>query len=309
MPQSAPFAPVERTSFEQEISGNKIKSYLISILVFFFLFAMIYIIAEVYTGTGSILFLALGLIVAGGYVLTSYYFGDQIVLKTTGAKKVEGKTPKELYLKNLVENLAFAARLPKTPDVYVIESTELNAFATGRDPQHASIAVTTGLLNALDRSELEGVIAHEISHIQNYDIRFALIVAVMVGLVAILSHMFLRGLWFSGGGGSDRKGNIGLLIIVGIILAIVAPIAVRFAQAAVSRKREYLADASGARLTRNPEGLASALEKLKSKNKGDMNVSEAESHLFFDDPVKSNLDGLFATHPPIEERIKILRSM
>lgn len=308
MADPAQFAPVERTSFEQEIGRNKIKSYLISVVVFFLLFAMIYIIAEVYTGTGSVLFLFFGLVIAGGYVLTSYYYGDKIVLRTTGAKKVEGKTPKELYLKNVVENLAFAARLPKTPDVYVIESQELNAFATGRDPNHASIAVTTGLMNTLNRSELEGVIAHEISHIQNYDIRFALIVAVMVGLIAILSHMFLRGLWFSGGGG-DRKGNLGLLVIVGIVLAIVAPIAVRLAQAAVSRKREYLADASGARLTRNPEGLASALEKLKKTNKGDMNVSEAESHLFFADPVKSSLDGLFATHPPIDERIKILRSM
>ncbi len=303
------FAPIQRTSFDAEIGRNKLKSYALGVIVFFILFVLIYVIAEVYTGTGSVLFLVLGLLFSGIYVLGSYYYGDKIVLSTTGAKPLDLRNPKHVFLKNTVENLAFAARLPKAPDVYVIESTELNAFATGRDPQHASIAVTTGLLGKLDRSELEGVIAHEISHVSNYDIRFSLIVAVMVGLIAILSHMFLRSLWFSGGGSNRKDGGIFIIIIIGILLAIIAPILVRLVQASVSRKRELLADASGARITRNPEALASALEKLKGTNKGDMKVSEAESHLFFADPVKSHLDGLFATHPPIDERIKTLRAM
>ncbi|MDP2717609.1 MAG: M48 family metallopeptidase [Candidatus Micrarchaeota archaeon] len=303
----APFVPIERTSFDAEISRNKLKSYVLGAIVFGIIVALVYVFAEVYTGAGSAVFLLIGLLFSGIYVLGSYYYGDKIVLSTTGAKPLDLRNPRHVFLKNTVENLAFAARLPKAPDVYIIQSPELNAFATGRDPEHASVAVTSALLEKLDRSEIEGVIAHEISHVSNYDIRFSLIVAVMVGLIAILSHMFLRSLFFSGG--SDRKGGAGIFIIVGILLAIFAPIIVRMVQASVSRKRELLADASGARITRNPEALASALEKLKNTNKGDMKVSEAESHLFFADPVKSHLDGLFATHPPIDERIKILRGM
>ncbi len=309
MPNENEYRPAERTSFEKEINANKLKSYLLAGSVLILLAALLYVIALIYTGAGSSIFFIIALLMSGAYVATSYFYGDKIVLATTGAKPVTKDTPKGIYLKSVVENLAFAARLPKTPDLYVIESGEMNAFATGRDPNHASIAVTTGLINKLDRSELEGVIAHEMSHIQNYDIRFATIIAIMVGLIAIISYMFLRSMSFQGGGNNDRKGNVMILIVIGIVLAIVAPILVRFVQAAVSRKRELMADASGARLTRNPEGLASALEKLKGNNKGDMKVSEAESHLFFDDPVKSHLDGLFATHPPISERIRTLRAM
>ncbi|MBI5226456.1 M48 family metallopeptidase [Candidatus Micrarchaeota archaeon] len=302
-----------RTSFQAEIASNQRKSWALIAVVLVVLSALIYIIAAVYTGGTSVAFLIFGLLFSGIYIGTTYFYGDQIVLSTTGAKPINARDPKHLLLKNTVENLAFAARLPKTPDIYVIESDALNAFATGRDPQHASIAVTSGLLNTMDRNELEGVIAHEMSHISNYDIRFSLLVACMVGLIAILSHMFLRSMMFSGGNSSDRKGNILPLIIIGVILAIFAPIIVRMVQAAVSRKRESLADASGVKLTRYPEGLASALEKIKNQeNRKDapkLNVSEAESHLFFSDPVKSPLDGLFATHPPLEERIKTLRAM
>lgn len=307
------FAPIERTSFQAEIASNKRKSVALIAVVFLVLAALLYVIAAVYTGAGSIVFLVIGLLFSGVYIATTYFYGDQIVLSTTGAKPINERNPKHVFLKNTVENLAFAARLPKTPALYVIESDALNAFATGRDPEHASIAVTTGLLNTLDRSELEGVIAHEMSHISNYDIRFSLLVACMVGLIAILSHMFLRSMMFSGGNSSDRKGGALPLILIGIVLAIFAPILVRMVQAAVSRKRESLADASGVKLTRYPEGLASALEKIKNQenrpNPPKLNVSEAESHLFFSDPVKSHLDGLFATHPPIDERIKVLRSM
>ncbi len=302
-----------RTSFQSEIASNKRKSMALIAVVFLILAALLYVIAAVYTGAGSAVFLIIGLLFSGVYVATTYFYGDQIVLSTTGAKPIDERNPKHVFLKNTVENLAFAARLPKVPAIYIIESGALNAFATGRDPDHASIAVTTGLLNTMNRNELEGVIAHELSHISNYDIRFSLLVACMVGLIAILSHMFLRSMMFSGGGGSDRKGGALPLILIGIVLAIFAPIIVRMVQAAVSRKRESLADATGAKLTRYPEGLASALEKIKAQeNRSDapkLNVSEAESHLFFSDPVKSHLDGLFATHPPLEERIKTLRGM
>jgi heat shock protein HtpX len=185
----------------------------------------------------------------------------------------------------------------------------MNAFATGKNPQHASIAVTTGLLENLKRDELEGVIGHEMSHIRNYDIRFATYIAVLVGLVAILSDLLMRSFWYGGRRNRDEEKGFGLLIIVGLILAIFAPIIVRLVQFAVSRRREFLADASSAELTRYPEGLASALEKIMKVNEGKMKVSEAVSHLFFVDPKRSALDSLYATHPSIKERIKILRSM
>jgi heat shock protein HtpX len=187
----------------------------------------------------------------------------------------------------------------------------MNAFATGRDPDHSSIAVTTGLLKVLNRQELEGVIAHEMSHIGNYDIRFGMMVAVLVGLIAIISHIFLRSMWYGGSHRSDdNRGSGGAIIIIaGIALAIVAPIVVRLVQLAISRRREYLADSTVAMLTRYPEGLASALEKIGKHNKGNMPVSEAVSHIFFVDTVHTFLDNLTATHPPIDERVKKLRAM
>ncbi len=294
------------TSFEKEISQNKLKSYGLMAVVLFFLMLIIWLFSEVYSPGSALGVSIFGFLFVLLYMGVTYFYGDSIVLASTGAKPIDERTPKGAYLKSVVENLAFAARLP-TPKLYVIESTELNAFATGRDPEHSSIAVTSALLNKLNRTELEGVLAHEMSHISNYDVRFAMLVAVMVGLIAVLSHMFIRMQWF--GGGRDRKGGgVAVLVIVGIILAIIAPIVVRLVQSSISRKREFLADASGARLTRYPEGLASALEKI-SGNKGNMEVSEAVSHLFFADPTHSSLDSVFATHPPIQERIKILRAM
>ena len=299
--------PELRTDFYKEIAKNKRNSWLLVMLVVLILFAMVYVFSRIY-GIG---FLAIGGILIIVYSLSTYLWGDKVVLAYTGARPVNDANAKELQFKNMVENLAFAARLPKAPTAYIIENEEMNAFATGRNPEHASIAITTGLLTKLNRDEVEGVVAHEISHVANYDVRFATIVAVMVGLIAILSDMFLRMNFF--GGGRDRGGKAGgamaLLWIAGILLAILAPFIVRMVQSAVSRKREFLADASGAYITRYPEGLASALEKIKNNNKGNMKVSEAVSHLFFTDPVRSPLDSMFATHPPIEERIKLLRAM
>jgi len=195
----------------------------------------------------------------------------------------------------------------------VIESEEMNAFATGRDPEHASVAVTTGLIKGTNRLELEGVVAHEMSHIRNRDILFMTLVAVLVGLAAIVSHLILRSFRYGGvrrGDRGKRGGGLEVAVLAaGFILAIFAPIVVRLVQFAVSRRREFLADSSAVEITRYPDGLASALEKIMKKNQGKMDVSEAVSHLFFVDPKHSALDALYATHPPMEERIRRLRAM
>ncbi|MFH1229099.1 MAG: M48 family metallopeptidase [Candidatus Aenigmatarchaeota archaeon] len=256
---------------------------------------------------------AIMLFFAGVFILVdifvSYNYGDKIVLKSVNAKPAD--EVKNRHLIDTVEGLAIAAGIPK-PNIYITESKEINAFACGKDPKHASICVTTGLLENLKRDEIEGVIGHEMSHIRNYDIRFATLIAVLVGLAAIVSSMFLRSFRYGNFGGNDNKKSgaiIIVMLVIAVILAIIAPIVTRIVQAAVSRKREYLADASGAELTRYPEGLASALEKIKNVNEGKMKVSEAVSHLFISDPNKSALDSLFATHPPIDKRIKLLREM
>ena len=287
------------------MAKNKRDSALLGILVFSFLVVLIYVIGQILIPELSIVFLIFGLVIIFVYTYSSYNYGDKVVLAATKAKLVKDDDRRYIHLINVVEGLSLAAGIPK-PKIYVIESDDINAFATGKDPKHASLAVTTGLLKNLKRDEIEGVIGHELSHVKNYDIRFATLVAVLVGLVAIISHMFLR--TFSFGGKRDRDKG-GILILIGLILAIFAPIVARLVQFAVSRRREYLADASSVQLTRYPEGLASALEKIMKINTGKMKVSEAVSHLFFTDPNKSALDSLYATHPPIKERIKILRSM
>lgn len=296
-----------KTSFRDEIAKNKRSSLLLAVVVSLILFFLVYFIIFFLVPEfvlGALPFLVIFILV---YSYSSYRFGDSVVLSATNAKPAEGREYQ--YLRDTVEGLSIASGIPP-PRVYVMESGDLNAFATGRNPENASIAVTTGLVRSLNRQELEGVIAHEISHIKNRDILFMTLVAVLVGLAAIVSHLILRSFWFGGRRDRrDRGGIMFLLIIVGIILAIFAPIAVRLVQFAISRKREYLADASGVSVTRYPEGLASALEKIANTNRGKINVSEAVSHLFFVDPKRSSLDSLFATHPPIKERIRRLRAM
>ncbi|MBI2405142.1 M48 family metallopeptidase [Candidatus Gottesmanbacteria bacterium] len=243
----------------------------------------------------------------------SYYWGDKMVLAMSGARPADRKRHFDFF--TVAENLAIAAGIPK-PKLYVIDDTAMNAFATGRDPAHAVVCATTGILNRLERRELEGVIAHELSHIRNYDTRLLAVIAVLVGTVAFLADMFMRSLWW-GGGRRDRDDdrNTGqLLIVVGIVLAIVSPIIAMFIQLAVSRKREFLADASGAYLTRYPEGLARALEKLKKDHEVLEAATNATAHLYITNPFKGKqfhawFSSLFDTHPPIDERIKILRSM
>ena len=300
---------MQRRSFHDEQSRNKRDSILLAVVVSIVLFALIVSISYLWAPDAVYVMVPIALIFVFIYTWSSYQYGDRVVLSSTGAVPAEG--PQYIYLNDTVEGLSIAAGIPK-PKVYVVPSDEINAFATGKDPENASVAVTTGLMRTLDRQELEGVVAHEISHIRPRDLQFMTLRAVLVGLVGILSHMILRSYWYGGRRGRrDRdRGNIGLIIVaVGFVLAIFAPIVTRLVQLAVSRRREYMADASGAELTRYPDGLADALEKISKHNRGDMKVSEAVSHLFIADPNRSALDALYATHPPIEERIKRLREM
>lgn len=242
----------------------------------------------------------------------SYWFSDKMVLAMTNAKPIKLEDDRELY--NIVENLAITAGLPM-PKVYIVNDPAPNAFATGRNPEHAVVAVTTGLRQILNRSELEGVVAHEMAHVGNRDMLVMTVAVVLAGFIAILSDFFMRAMWFGGGDNRDRHPIFLVIAIVGIILA---PIAAQLMKMAVSRKREYLADASGALLTRYPEGLASALEKISSYTGPMKSASHATAHLFIDDPfdtphqkpgVMQKLGAMFATHPPVRERISRLRSM
>jgi heat shock protein HtpX len=296
-----------KTTFSDEIAKNKRLSILLAITVSLILFFLIYFMIYFLIPELILIALPISAIIIIIYTYSSYRFGDTVVLSATNAKPAD--TKEYQFLRDTIEGLSIASGI-STPKAYIIQSEDLNAFATGRNPENASITVTTGLINTLNRQELEGVIGHEISHIKNRDILFMTLVAVLVGLAAIISHLIIRSLWF--GARQDRRDKNGfmiLLLIIGVILAIIAPIATRLVQYAISRKREYLADASGVSLTRYPEGLASALEKIANKNKGRINVSEAVSHLFFVDPKQTSLDSLFATHPPIKERIKRLRNL
>lgn len=291
------------------ISANIWKSYLILVLFIVFTGTVAYVIVEGagYDPSIGLIIFIISLI----YAFISYFNSDKMVLAASGAKHIRKHDHPELY--NLVENLSIGEGMPM-PKVYIIHDPSPNAFATGRDPKHASIAVTTGILERLKRSELEGVLAHELSHIKNYDIRLMAITAVLVGFIALITDLFLRRLFWGGLSGSrNNKGN-GIILIIAIVLAILAPIVASLIQLAISRKREYLADASGALLTRYPEGLASALEKISSDPKPLKTATNATAHLFIVNPFKGRgfsgwLTKLFSTHPPMEERIKILRSM
>jgi heat shock protein HtpX len=251
-------------------------------------------------------------VVAGfaiAYAVFSYFSGAKMALALSGAEPIAKSDAPELY--RTVENLAIAAGLP-TPAIYIIDDPAPNAFATGRDPSHAHVAVTRGLLTIMDDQELEGVIAHELSHVGNYDIRLMAVVLALVTVVSLISHFFMRvSFW----GGDDNNNNNQFAMIVGLVAALVAPLVAMLLQLAVSRKREYLADASGALLTRYPEGLASALEKISTYSKPMQHASTATAHLFIASPLAGSkglggsIAGLFSTHPPIDERIARLEAM
>ncbi len=259
-----------------------------------------------YYGNPNILYFAIIFSVVMN--IGSYWFSDKIALAVSGAHAASPAEYAELH--RIVENLAITAGLPK-PKVYIIPDGAPNAFATGRNKEHATVAVTTGLLNILDRSELEGVIAHELGHIKNKDILLMSVVAVLVGFISIIADMFLRSAMFGGGRDNDNKGNP--LMIVGIIFIVLSPIISTVIQLAISRRREFLADASGALLTRYPEGLASALRKISGYAAPMHKASDATAHLFISSPFgakkTSGLHKLFMTHPPVEERITALLGM
>ena len=249
------------------------------------------------------------LIVSGLISFLSYYNSDKIVLAMSGAKPADKKTYRTLY--TTVENLAIASGLPM-PRVYVINDPSPNAFATGRDPKHAVVAATTGILEKLNKLELEGVIAHELSHIGNYDTRLMGVVSMLVGSIAILADVFMRSMWFSGRD-DDRRSSNQIFMILGIVFAILAPIVAMLIQLAISRRREYLADASGALLTRYPDALADALLKIASDPLPVKRATTGTAHFYVSDPFKGKktnfLVNLFSTHPPVQDRVKALRDM
>jgi heat shock protein HtpX len=304
-------------TFYDQISANKRNSLLLALAVVVILAALGFSIGYALTGSaegaaGTTIFaIVIGLVASLG----SYFAGDQLVLAASGAKEVDADSAPQLI--NVVREMAIAANVPM-PRVYLIDDTAPNAFATGRDPKHASVAITTGLVQKLDREELQGVIAHEMSHVRNFDIRFSLIVGVLVGSIALLADFFLRWTWLGGGGRrsrSDRDGGGGLqavMMVVALVLAVLAPIAARMVQLAVSRQREYLADASSVELTRNPHGIESALAKIAQDQEVLEVANRATQHLYFTNPIKKfeeRSSNLFSTHPAIVDRINRLRAL
>ncbi len=298
----------------EQVDANKRKSWLILIGFVVFITGVMYVFSRALNfGPG---YVGMALIVSGLMSLGSYYYSDQIILSLSGARPADRK--RDFHFYTVTENLAMAAQLPM-PKLYVIEDTAMNAFATGRDPQHAVVVATSGILSRLDRTELEGVIAHELSHVKNYDIRVMALVTILVGVVTLLADWFIRITWWGGGRrNNDREGGNQLqaiFMVVGIALALLSPLFATLIKLAISRRREFLADASGVQLTKYPEGLARALEKLEMDKEPLEAANKATAHLYITNPLK-NLHsgvgwfaGLFNTHPPIEERIKMLRGM
>ena len=301
-------------------SANKIRTAVIVAGFVVFVFVAVYILTNAfgyYMGyqPGGLGYFGMAFIVSGISSFFSYYYSDKIVLGISGARRANPQEDK--LFTQVVENLCIGAGIPK-PKLYVIEDSAPNAFATGRDPDHAVICVTTGLLSKLDRTELEGVLAHEISHIRNYDIRLMSVVSVMVGLVALLGDWFLRVRFFGGGRSRDNNdGSLGaIMVIVGIVFAILSPIIAQLIQLAISRRREITADAGSVGITRQPQGLISALEKISSDAEPLEAANKATAHLYIVNPFKKSSNkvvatfaGLFNTHPPVPERIKALKSM
>jgi heat shock protein HtpX len=301
----------------EQIRRNRRASWLLMGFVVILLAMLGFVIgAAVLGGTsGGIGLLGVFGIVAIVWSILGYYSGDKMVLAVSGAHQVTHENEPQLF--NVVEEMTIAAGLPNVPAVYVIEEPAPNAFATGRDPQHSSIAVTRGMMQLLDREEIQGVIAHEMSHIRNYDIRFATLVGILVGMIALVADFFLRWSFWGGAGrrrGGDSNDQAGaILMVVAIVLAILAPLAAYSVQFAISRRREYLADASGVELTRNPLGLARALNDIAADPRPLGHANRATAHLYIANPLKNKkskeVSGVFDTHPPIQKRIAVLLEM
>lgn len=291
-----------------EAASNVRKTFVLMAVFLVLIIVLGWIFTQVYKDP---VFLYLAVIIAVTQSFTGYYFSDKIALAINGAHPIEKSDNPELY--RIVENLAITSGLPM-PKIYIIDEMQPNAFATGRDENHAVVAATRGLLERLDKTEMEGVIAHELSHIKNKDILLSTVIVVLAGVIALLSDFFLRISFWGGGRRSDRDSGGLIFFAVGLIAAILAPLAATLIQLAISRKREFLADASGALITRYPEGLASALEKIASDPTPMRNANTSTAHLFISSPFKGGkgtswFTALFMTHPPIEQRIQALLGM
>lgn len=302
-------------NFRERIAVNRRNSLLLITAFIAFVAVFGYVVGYAWIGdpAGALFGLVLAFVVGVVSGIATYYGGAKMMLAASRAREITHDDAPVLF--NVVEEMAIAAGLPM-PKVYIIDDSAPNAFATGRDPEHASVAVTSGLLEKLNRDELQGVVAHEMAHVGNFDIRYAMLVGVLVGTTVLISDFFLRGLWFGGGRGGRRGGGGGqaqiIMLLIAIVLAILAPLFARLLQLSISRQREYLADATAVRLTRNPKGLADALQKISGDNEVLEVANRATAHLYIVNPVKNfekRAKGLFSTHPPIEERVRILRSL
>ena len=293
-----------RLSFYEEIKSNKRKSFFLIFAILLVLLTLVYVISLALGPDYFFFVLIIGTLISIVYVWGGYYNSDKLAIASVGAKLASRTEHRQYY--NLVEGLTLASGL-EMPRLYVMKDNSINAFASGRDPRHAVICVTNGCLEKLDKHELEGVLAHEISHIANYDIRFMTLTAVLVGMIAIVSQIFLRTLFWSslGGNGNSKNNSQVIFIVIGIVLAILAPIAVALVQLAISRKREYTADSSAVKFMRTPTGLIGALEKIKGNS--EMKVSGAIAPLFLAKPNKAR--EMFQTHPPLDKRIERLKRM
>jgi heat shock protein HtpX len=291
------------TTLYTEQSKNVTKTWFLMTMFFIVIIAFGWFFSFYYNNPNILYFFVIFSILMNFF---SYWYSDKIVIKLAGA--VPANRTEHFVLYTTVENLAITAGLP-TPKIYIIKDNAPNAFATGRDKEHAVVAVTTGLLSILDKTELEGVVAHELAHVGNRDMLLSTVVVVLVGFISILADFFTRSMIFGGHRDNNNKGG-GALVIIGIVLSILAPLFAVLIQLAISRKREFLADASGAMLTRYPEGLANALQKISQYSKPMSHQSKAIAHLYISDPkgikIGKKIGGFFATHPPVEERIKAL---
>jgi len=289
-----------RINFDDQISGNKWKSFFLMSFIFAVIVVFGYVLSYAFEPGFFFIIMIFSIIFSIGYLLISYYNSDKIAIMSVGAKEAKRGDYKQYY--DIVEGLTIASGLPM-PKLYIMNSEQINAFASGRNPEHAVVCVTEGALKKLDKKELEGVLAHELGHVGSYDIRYMTLVAVMVGMISIISEIFLRSLWFRGNN-DDNKGNA-IFVIIGIVLAILAPIVVYFVQLAISRKREFNADASAVKFTRYPSGLIGALKKIKLENQPEKKINKAVAPLFFANPFKD----IGSTHPDIDKRIAVLERM
>jgi heat shock protein HtpX len=295
---------VRHIDFRDQIARNKRNSVFLLLIVFLVLIGIGYIIG-ISIQADFFIFMTIFSLLSILYIWLTYYFSANIALASVGAVEADRGKYRNIY--HLVEGLIIASGLPM-PKIYIMNQEAINAFATGRDPKNSIVCLTKGAIEKLNKEELEAVLAHELSHIKNYDIRFVTITAVVVGLIEIIAQMFLRSLFYSSGN-RDRNGNSNIIFMaIGIVLAILAPVVVRLVQLAISRRREYMADAGSVEITRYPQGLINALGKIKHDGKK-LEVNRAVAPMFLSEPAKQRIFTIFQTHPPINDRIKVLEAM